>query len=132
MLRKPMAMGLSIKKICGLVVALCKLHNFCIDSNDANIATCIPGDDWNIVAVGGINWHRDSVNMDARDSVRRVDELLDGGDHHRDYNRSVRRHGIASTPRNDEPHANDAPHQQMLRLIEEGRFSRPIVTTTPL
>eukprot|EP00980_Cylindrotheca_fusiformis_P006282 scaffold1344_cov102-Cylindrotheca_fusiformis.AAC.1 len=34
-LQKPMPINFSTKKISSLTVALCKLHNFCIDSQDA-------------------------------------------------------------------------------------------------
>jgi hypothetical protein len=52
-LRKPIPMNISIKKICYLVYILCKLHNYCISNRDA-IYSHIESDSSYVVMVGGL------------------------------------------------------------------------------
>eukprot|EP00804_Cyclotella_cryptica_P017177 CCRYP_013117-RA/>CCRYP_013117-RA protein AED:0.25 eAED:0.25 QI:0/-1/0/1/-1/0/1/0/208 len=53
-MHKPMPVNISVKKISSLVLALCKLHNFCIDNASVGVARPDEGDILNIAVNGGI------------------------------------------------------------------------------
>ena len=71
-LRKPIPMGISVKKTTRLVLAMCKLHNFCISSDDITLESILSQDVGNIVSNGGIYLPR----MDANTLQRRLDLIL--------------------------------------------------------
>ena len=65
MLRKPMPVNLTVGKISSLVLALCKLHNFCIDKNCEDVVCPTAGDIANITMDGGLFLPRMDNNRDA-------------------------------------------------------------------
>ena len=54
-LRKPMPMHFGTHKISRLVLAMCKLHNFCIDCNHSDVAPTYQDDVFNISQAGGFD-----------------------------------------------------------------------------
>ena len=94
-LRKAFPVNVSISKTNSAVLALCKLHNFCIDSNHEEIGPADIGDTGNIMMEGGMVLPRiDNVGdyfWDYDTDHDRLDEVLDGGDHYDDHSRDVRR-----------------------------------------
>lgn len=54
MLRKPMPVNFTLQKISSLVLALCKLHNFCIDNSSEEVDRPSETDIVNISMDGGI------------------------------------------------------------------------------
>lgn len=94
-LRKAFPVNVSISKTNSAVLALCKLHNFCIDSNHEEIGPADIGDTGNIMMEGGMILPRiDNVGdyyWDYDTDQDRLDELLDGGDHYDDHSRDIRR-----------------------------------------
>lgn len=99
MLRKAFPMGVTISKTNSAILALCKLHNFCINSNGGDdIASACVGDSAHIMLEGGMTLPRIDRDVAAGSSgwsyeedEDRVDGLLDGGDHMEDHTDSDRR-----------------------------------------
>ena len=98
-LQKPIAVNVSIKRTTSLVVALCKLNNYCITRGDVSAEPPIGSDAVNIVSEGGLylprldasgqgEWQYDMNLAHSRD---RVQDLLDGGQHMDDHTRSASR-----------------------------------------
>ena len=97
MLRKPFPVNISVSKVNAAMLALCKLHNFCIDSNRDEVFPADMQDAGNIMMDGGMALPR--IDNDCDDyfwqydgEEDRVDALLDGGEHFDDINREARRH----------------------------------------
>ena len=89
-------MGISLAKTNALVMALCKLHNFCVDENDLKISRPTPDDSVAIADLGGIDLHAfaSSAEQGSGDEgeettynheTDRIDNLLDGGNHCDDF-----------------------------------------------
>lgn len=97
MLRKAFPMGVSISNTNSAILALCKLHNFCIESNSGDdIGVTELGDASNIMVEGGMSLPRidgdDAVdNVWRYEAADRLDDLLDGGDHMDDHSADDRR-----------------------------------------
>ncbi len=119
-LRKPMPANFRVAKINSLVLALCMLQNFCIDSKEDNeVRTSYFEDEYNISMSGGLR-------NDRPDSVR-LDELLDGGvltprelQHHRRVNASTDMEYASSVI-----DINSLPIFSMLDYIESETYRRP-------
>jgi hypothetical protein len=103
-LRGPIPMNVSIAKTCALVLALAKMHNFCIDAND----------------VAAEPTRNDAVTMELNGAVPlqdivmgnnsgRVPSQLLGGGHHMD--------GLASTVRRQTNYRNRNQPSQLPRSI---------------
>jgi hypothetical protein len=134
-LRKAIPMNISLTKTSALVVALCKLHNFCIDENDIGITKPIADDSLDIALPGGLDLNAfaalpegraagsDSVNdMTYQHETDRINDLLDGGDHMDDVPRSqVRLRGTRAGGA-----ASPLPFQVMLKYVEDQGFQRPL------
>jgi hypothetical protein len=126
-LRKAIPLNISLSKTSALVVALCKLHNFCINENDTGIAQPTSDDSLDIAISGGFTlpaFERETRHQDFTYTVEdRVDTLLDAGNHFLDVPRhqlrQLRRHTCNQT-------STILPFQDMLQLIEEGNFHRPL------
>ncbi|KAG7344010.1 DDE superfamily endonuclease [Nitzschia inconspicua] len=104
-LRKPMPVNFSLKKICRLVIALCKLHNLCIDFDRSLSVSSISDDNNSIAMRGGI----------ILQSVDRPDALLDGGDFMEPQHHGDRRTALARM--------EQLPVFGMLRHIENNGFT---------
>ena len=101
MLRKAFPMGVSVSNTNRAIMALCKLHNFCIDANSGDdIGVVELRDAANIIVEGGMSLPRIDVHSDDaaagngwsyEDADDRLDDLLDGGDHMDDHTYDDRR-----------------------------------------
>lgn len=131
-LRKAIPMGISLAKTNALVMALCKLHNFCVDENDLKISRPTPDDSVAIADLGGIDLHAfaSSTEQGSGDEgeettynheTDRIDDLLDGGNHCDDFPQ-LRRRGVARRATGGAP----LPAQVMLQYVEEQGLQRPL------
>ena len=91
-LRKPIPMNITVQKTTHLVLALCKLHNYCLSGNDICIEQPCTSDVSNIVSEGGLYLPRMDSKCDAQweydldvQSKDRLADLLDGGQHTDDH-----------------------------------------------
>lgn len=98
MLRKPIAVNISVKRASLLIYALCKLHNYCIANGDKDIHPPSERDIASITTDGGLFLPRLDRNGDAHweyDMTEingdRMTELLDGGQHMDDHTINQRR-----------------------------------------
>eukprot|EP00970_Alexandrium_tamarense_P016091 scaffold6106_cov134-Alexandrium_tamarense.AAC.2 len=109
MLRKAWPVNVSISKTNSAILALCKLHNFCIESNSGNdISTADVRDSSNIMMDGGVLLPRidrvdgddDTVRWMYDDAEDRLNALLDGGEHMDDHtDNDCQRYRREVTPR---------------------------------
>ena len=94
-LRKAIPMNVDVRKTNSLVLALCKLHNFCIDHSDRIIEQSYHKDATSIMRDGGLYCPRIDDDIDDQweyDYEKdRVNGLLDGGHHFEDHSREDRR-----------------------------------------
>ena len=123
-LRKPMPSNISVQKISSLVLALCKLHNFCIENTTVGVECPEDSDILNIAVQGGLFlprmdnsrqyvWECDTNIYSQSD---RLNELLDGGAHMDDHSRNERRRYRAD---------RDLPCYRILDYFEEQALERP-------
>ena len=84
-LRSPIPCGISIRKTTSLVLALAKIHNFCIDQDDTSILPSTSVDELRLASQtnGSVPLeHLDGDNDDMADDNTTVPrQLIDGGDH---------------------------------------------------
>ena len=123
MLRKPFPVNVSIPKTNSAVLALCKLHNYCIDRNvdDQQIFSAHQRDTSHIMLEGGMVLPRIDTEGDYfwqyNEEDDRLNGLLDGGEHTQDHNESARRRYYR--------HGVDLPHQQIFAYVRENNLCRP-------
>jgi hypothetical protein len=116
-LRSPMPRRLPLRKVIMMVLALVRLHNFCIDKVDEeNIAEQPSGDVFRQAAVGTVPLVNDSRMRRAGVTNTTPRELIGGGHHYLDYDRSLRRRRQDCTPQ-----------AMMLRQVAELGVTRPPV-----
>ena len=100
-LRKAIPMNIEVAKTNSLVLALCKLHNFCIDHSDHMIEQSYRKDATSILMDDGLYCPRIDDDIDdpwEYDNVQdRVNGLLDGGHHLEDHSREDRRRYCRAT-----------------------------------
>jgi hypothetical protein len=84
-LRRPLSMKFGFRKTNHLVMALCRLHNFCINDRETTIASAL-GDGLVPPPLG-----EDQVYTDLHSGIEDPSELLHGGEHFNDINRNARR-----------------------------------------
>lgn len=126
LLRRAMPLNVSLSKTIALVMALCKLHNFCINQNE-KLNAPTESDEEEIVLHSGIilpafqpmqvpeeaDVATEFMYIPERD---RLNQLLDGGEHMDDHSRFTR-----------EPRSGGVfPNKVMLDLIETQGFQRPL------
>jgi len=106
-LRKPLPMNIPVSKQTRLVVALCKLHNFCIDQREQSEDLTVP-DAFHIMQEGG---------FELESSTTRPSMLLDGGFDNNDTAYQSARRGSEKKL--------DLPIYKMLKYIENNGYTRP-------
>lgn len=84
-LRRPLSMRFGFRKTNRLVMALCRLHNFCINDRETTIAGAL-GDGLVPPPLG-----EDQVYTDVHSGIEDPTDLLHGGEHFNDINRNARR-----------------------------------------
>lgn len=108
-LRKPFPL-FSLKKATRLVLALCKLHNYCIDCKEGEADDGYKYDNLNIRMEGGMTLKKEE----------RVDQLLDGGEfveeQHKEERQKRRLKNLS---------IQDLPIWKMLEHIESKGYEKP-------
>ena len=112
-LRKPMPVNFRVSRINKLVYALCKLHNFCIDSKETELPLATTEDSINIMLEGGV------VGMDRE----ALNHFIGGGHTMEDIPVEERR------ARSQAPDTSKLPVYYMLKYIEDGGYKRPAPQT---
>ena len=117
-LRMAMPRKLSISKIVGLVNALAKLHNFCIDETDSLVPSIHDRDHFymmnNCHGYVGVN-----DNINNPEEITTPSDLAHGGEHfdgiHRDVLRTQR----------EQFRSTVLPRTQLFNMITDGHWERP-------
>ena len=92
-LRSAIPSGVSLRKTTALVMALGKLHNFCIDRTDTNILPSTEGDELDLLSrdTGSIPLEATNGNEGGSTDDNLIPrQLIGGGDHFEDIPRGVR------------------------------------------
>jgi hypothetical protein len=121
-------MNIDLRKTNALVMALCRLHNFCIDKNEA-ITKPTASDTLDIALHDGIDLRAfQNIDQDDGDFVYDndrdcIDHLIDGGNHPNDVPNNVRRqqYRLIQNMRQSNP----LPFQVMHNYVEDQGFRRP-------
>ncbi|KAL7475863.1 hypothetical protein ACHAW6_001761 [Cyclotella cf. meneghiniana] len=94
-LRKQMSVNIKVQKISTLVLALCKVHNFCIDNSSEEVGRPSETDIVDSTMDGGLFLprldHSSAYFCQCDSENDRLDSLLDGGDHVDNHTRDQRR-----------------------------------------
>jgi hypothetical protein len=72
-LRKPIPMNVPVTSTTRLVLALCKLHNFCIDQREKADCSSASTDNFNILQEGGFNLDRNELPHELMDTGNDID-----------------------------------------------------------
>lgn len=115
-LRSAIPMNISIGKTTALVVALTKLHNFCIDENENELSVSTPGDALNIDLSGGV-----PMEPSVQANMSLPMGLMGGGEHFDDMDRNTRR-------RREREATNDFPRDRLHEMIAVKGLTRPAPT----
>lgn len=115
LLRRALPAQITTCKAVALVVALGKLHNFCIDENDGDATPLQAADEWNLQVEGAIP---------AADVEPLPIELLDGGNHFDDVDQVTRRRLVR---RGNMP---GLPRHVLHDLVSTANLTRPNLTRT--
>ena len=92
-LRRALSSNFTVKKIVELVECLCRLHNFIIDSEEEseNPGSSLVEDNLNTIVLGGfLMEHQNGGNGTESETVLLPTEILHGGEHFDDVDRSMR------------------------------------------
>ena len=95
-LRSAMPKGITLRKTTALVLALAKLHNFCIDQADTRILAMTARDEFRLLSreAGSVPLEdatvMEGVENDNRDEYRVPRQLIGAGDHFEDVPREIR------------------------------------------
>jgi hypothetical protein len=120
MLRKALPMGISLRRSVALVVALAKLHNFCIDVRDASSSTTAV-DDLSLSLGGAV-----PLEMSAAARMHLPRQLLNGGHHFDDMDRLTRRALERDAERKATSNKTVLPRDRLCTQVKEGNLSRPL------
>ena len=132
-LRSAIPMRVSLKKTIGLVIALAKLHNFCIDENEAHAPPSRALDELRTEMQGGIPLEAPTMLEAATTSTGTQAlfprQLINGGRHFDDIDLQSRRRRIYQYQSQA-----DALHQQLPRdflhnLVAEANLTRPALAS---
>ena len=122
-LRKAFPVNVTVSKTNTAVLALCKLHNFCIQSSNCgdDIVASDFRDTSNIMMEGGLVLPRidrddGSENRWRYEAEDRLDSLLDGGQHMDDH---------SDVDRRRYRYRNELPRQSIHDYIASNEFRRP-------
>jgi hypothetical protein len=111
-LRKPIARNISLKKTTAMVMACCKLHNYCITENECSVPNLIARDAANISIEG-------AIPLSVETEYRPFQLLSTGyGALGQDYNRNDTRCRVNTG-------SNDSPRDYLLNMVNEKNLARP-------
>jgi DDE superfamily endonuclease len=116
LLHRAFPQAMSLKKVTGITLCLCRLHNFCIDHRgDHLIARPLEADERECFVHGGLDPNTDQF----------PGEILNGGDHHDDTSRIFRQNfgRVGQTP------SSVLPRDRLVKLVEDLGLKRPLPPT---
>lgn len=129
-LRSAIPMNVSVRKTVALVLALAKLHNFCIDTDDSVVLPSTASDAWENEVNGAVplveTEHSDLLNHSVTPQ-----QLMDGGNHFDDigsmgrYNRQRRYNYISETQ------GIPLPRDRLHSLVASAGLARPALVQVP-
>jgi hypothetical protein len=114
-LRSPLPKRVTVKKAVSLVLALARLHNFCMDENQS-IENLPARDTAHIEQFGGVPLE---VDLDTNQAIPR--QLLGGGDHFDDMDRNERRR------RQRQFNNILLPRERLLAAVVDQDLRRPVL-----
>lgn len=123
-LRKAIPIGIAVKESSSLVVALCKLHNFCITEREEKIPRPMAKDVCYVTTEGGLTLPRldySELQWQYNEELDRVDALLDGGEHRQDDEAREWRRRLEL-----QQYSSALPAKHLLDMITEQGYSRVI------
>jgi hypothetical protein len=115
-LRKAIPTKISITKTTAMVYCLCCLHNFCINTDNANVPKARDNDLLTFTVESGIQGGGGEDPLNYDNNYRPV-ELLDAGHHQNDFNL----HSVRSKSYNGVV----LPRERMLEVVIEKDLKRP-------
>lgn len=134
-LRKAIPINISLGRTTALVLALCKVHNFCIDESDMAITRPIADDSLGITIRGGLGLRAfkslgrkagsSDNTMEYDNDSDRINDLLDGGHHMNDVPRDMLQRDARKTQ--EARHGTPLPYEVMVSHVTEQGFQRPRV-----
>ena len=119
-LRRPLSSKIGLRRISSLVMALCRLHNFCIDSSHSQNHNLDPlaQDQVNIT----VNSHIELA--ETEDNPHSSLGILHGGEHFDDVGQSI----LRALRRSETEEANKCAREKLHRMVVDGGYKRPRVT----
>ena len=114
-LRKALPARIGIKKITSLVMALCRLHNYCINCNDYEADKILAQDELNTTLESDIVLERTGDNHFSPTG------LLHGGEHFADYGR----YNLRMIRRMENEIENSAPRERLHKMVVDYGLTRP-------
>lgn len=126
-LRTAMPMNLSVKRSVALVIALAKLHNFCIDETDLEVPAVPAADELEIEMHGGVRL--ETTEMSGTTRIPR--QLIGGGNHFHDMDLLSRRRQERQyrSQAQESAHDQQLPRDRLHALIDEANLCRPTPTS---
>jgi hypothetical protein len=125
-LRRAIPMRVSLKKTIALVVALAKLHNFCIDANETHAQPSPARDELRTEMQGGVPLEATTTSM-AGSQVLTPRQLLDGGLHFDDIDPPARRRRVRQYQAQADALHQELPRDFLHNLIDGANLTRPPV-----
>jgi DDE superfamily endonuclease len=127
-LRSAIPMRVSLKKTIALVVALAKLHNFCIDASDTHTPPSPALDELRTEMQGGVPLEATTASTTAAGSrVLTPRQLIDGGLHFDDIDAPGRRRRVRQYQAQANALHQELPRDFLHNLIDEANLARPPV-----
>ena len=124
-LRSPLPNSIELKKVTSLVLALCKLHNYCIDCRMEGVPQPLAEDLLEIGSLGGVPIEFQS-HGEGLNNENSPEQLLHGGEHNDDtsqlYRKQYARSALAHSQESRLP--RDRLHED---IVAAGNFERPAV-----
>ena len=117
-LRRPLSSRIGFERTSSLVMALCRPHNFCIDSRHESLLDPLAQDEVNISSVSHIELRRNPNNTHSPDGI------LNGGEHFDDIGENELRR-IRRTERETN---NVVPRQRLHNMVLDKGLCRPPVS----
>ena len=115
-------MGISLKKTIALVIALAKLHNYCIDEKDEVVPPVSAVDELRIEIRGGIPLETTPMSSGGESIPC---QLIDGGNHFDDMDQARRRSRVRQYRSQAQAINQQLPRDRLHDLVAEANLCRP-------
>ena len=127
MLRSAIPMRVPLKKTIALVIALAKLHNFCIDEREGHALPLSARDELRTEMQGGIPLDTSTTRNGSRELTPR--QLLDGSHHFDDIDGLSRRRTIRQYQSDALALHQQLPRDLLHNLVAEANLTRPALSS---